>query len=369
MNKKDLFVFLGFALSLIFSFGSFFFSNLANFIVSSLSLIFFMVFYLKCRISNNGLKFSSFEFFIFLLFVFTSIFIFLFSYNKPLSLFVLWNLFITYLVGFFFYHSKFTSLLSVVKVAYVLYLLLIFLNLESLAVGVNGINVIIDGASRNVVSGIAIYLFVFICLLSERAEAKINYFYPASLLSIALLANSRTALILSFVLTVMVFIYNTRNYRIRKLAFFCALLLVGLTTLSTEVWYSYLSGTRLSEGLQSIRYEMWREYIQSIDFESFFIGVNLDRLPLISSFNNNPHNSYIYAHSMFGFAAFIWFLFLSFSVLYSFIVGRYFIGSLMLIIVVRAAFDIGFFLGKFDFVLFTTLLYLYQPHDSGCKEA
>ena len=45
---------------------------------------------------------------------------------------------------------------------------------------------------------------------------------------------------------------------------------------------------------------MWRSYFQAQDWRSVLLGIDLSKVDVVSDYNNNPHNSFIRFHSLFG---------------------------------------------------------------------
>lgn len=169
-----------------------------------------------------------------------------------------------------------------------------------------------DFGSVNLVTAI---LF-FISSISFFVSRNI-YLLVVSILSMTffgIIGDSRSALILVLMLIILGVVFIIINFKKRStryLAFLGISLLFSTFTLSIfSQLFEILADTRLySFGLQSVRFVMWGEWYESLDFESVFLGIDLMQLPMIAMYNGNPHNSLIYAHSRYGFSAVILFLF------------------------------------------------------------
>lgn len=197
--------------------------------------------------------------------------------------------------------------------------------------------------------------------------ASVNFFVTrnvslliVSIISMAffgILGDSRSALFLVLMLISLGMVVTYRKFKKRSTRYLALLAFILLVTISTfsmiSQFMEVMSDSRLYNfGLQSVRFVMWAEWYERLDFESVFLGIDLMQLPMLALYNGNPHNSLIYAHSRYGFSAILLFLFVIYYMI-RFI--RYdIVGFLILFFIIsRAMFDsLVFFLPLDVFIYF-----------------
>lgn len=157
-------------------------------------------------------------------------------------------------------------------------------------------NLIFFQASRNIVATYIIFPTIA-CFFILRQQ---KMFILLSLISLAIcfLLKGRTAIILSSIL-VCVAIYRCYGLRFLILAsiciapFFLLISFVGVEEL-------FISHTNFSEGLETTRSIIYAEYFNDFSIEDFILGRSFEGMSIISILNNNPHNSFLLIHSLFG---------------------------------------------------------------------
>lgn len=133
------------------------------------------------------------------------------------------------------------------------------------------------------VSGTILYLMIFIsCVMSF----------------------GRSGILTSFLLLVSLFFYFERGITYKKLFFPVVSLFALVYFLSmfyvdiiNTGYFDYLKDKGVDDGYRGL---MKDEYISSLTIKNLFFGMDISKLPYISSFNNNPHNTYIFLHSNLG---------------------------------------------------------------------
>jgi len=221
------------------------------------------------------------------------------------------------------------------------------------------INLYFSRSSRNAVSMIFIFSCIFLYLSYLNGNKKISLFPSIVLLIIAFMSYGRSGIILSVVIFISIWIYiHFDNLSMLKLTLFfiCSILMLLLFI----NFNSYiLTNTRLSEGLESPRFLMTEAYFSEIDIVNLIIGFDYRKIPIISKYNNNPHNSFIFLHYNIGLGS----VFLLVVILIYFIKGliNYSLKNILIIIfclvfLLRVFFDNIAFIGMYDFLFFYSLL-------------
>jgi hypothetical protein len=158
-------------------------------------------------------------------------------------------------------------------------------------------------SSRNAVSATALFLQILHSTAYYRANKRLPKITPAITFLIAILAYGRSGVALSAGLVVFTFAVTfLKTKPIYKLAFSFVILIFFLLlseniTLAENIIFNK---TNFSSGLESPRTLMVQQYWESMDLISFLVGSDLSTVPIISQYNNNPHNSIIYGHSQYG---------------------------------------------------------------------
>ncbi|MCP2005424.1 UNVERIFIED_ORG: hypothetical protein J2Y78_003964 [Buttiauxella agrestis ATCC 33320] len=157
-------------------------------------------------------------------------------------------------------------------------------------------NLIFFQASRNIVATYIIFP-VIACFFVTRQKSFFMFLALISLFMCFLL-KGRTAIILSSIL-VCVAIYRCYGLKVLLLTGLCFAPLVLIINIGM-IFEKFTANTNFSEGLETTRSIIYAEYFSDFNLQDFFIGRNFDSMPIITLLNNNPHNSFILIHSLFG---------------------------------------------------------------------
>ena len=68
--------------------------------------------------------------------------------------------------------------------------------------------------------------------------------------------------------------------------------------------------SRLSEGVESSRFQIWSSYFEHMDFPNFFLGCDSANFPIIKQYDGNPHNAFLSFHHRMGIIGFLTFIYL-----------------------------------------------------------
>ncbi|MDS1140043.1 hypothetical protein RE432_06315 [Pusillimonas sp. SM2304] len=171
-------------------------------------------------------------------------------------------------------------------------LLLILLGLDA--------NHIFSG-SRNTISMILVCLGSIFLLANYGKGQRLDILLYALVFLCCILAVGRSGIIASFILLISVAFKYWKPFTYGKL--FMGLLLVILFSSFVIYVYEYTSYFYYikNKGLaDSYRTRMLFEYLNSLGPGNLFFGTELSKLPYISSFNSNPHNTFLLLHSQYG---------------------------------------------------------------------
>ena len=222
-------------------------------------------------------------------------------------------------------------------------------------------NEIYEGLSRNHAGFAVVFYTIFLTF-----HLKITYnkypLIPAILsLVLSFFLIGRTSMIVSALLLAIVFYFKFQDKKVVRFTILAFVLAIS--------YYLYLTfqsvlfeETNLNQGLDTPRWELWRIYIDNINFINLFTGVEVSELPLYSHHGNNPHNSFIKFHSRVGFGCIV-FIALYFVSLYHYLKSRNtYIFFLLLLLTIRAFFDSDILIGNFDFIFFIITFYWTTNH-------
>lgn len=293
-------------------------------------------------------------------------FIILFPFSVFLSLFG--ERFGPLFTFLYFLYSFFISIYLLIKPKnsfwfsyYIFYFLLVWFFVNGLNHGFDpqGLNNFLPLSSRNYISSFFIFSSIYIYVSCLNYNKKIRFHPTIITLVVSFLSYGRSSIIASSLLLIIVFLYKFSNKQILY-----KLVLILLFILMMIIIYNFLApfiinNTKFEQGLKSPRIEMNIAYMKNLSWLNLMIGYDYTKIPIISTYGGNPHNSYIDLHYDIG-LGFI--LFILITIIY-FLKGilsiknkNIFIVGLSLVFLFRGFFDIIVFTGLFDFVFFYSIL-------------
>ena len=210
---------------------------------------------------------------------------------------------------------------------------------------------LLPGRSRNIVSAYLIIFQIYYFLLCEINSKKVNSFLSFFTFVNCVLLFGRTGIALGFIL-LLFSVYKSYG----------KVFLIGLLTLGSMflgVIYTYIfTQTNFERGLDSPRSALFREYFMGINEYEIFFGRNITQCcSLITSYGDNPHNSFLLGHSQFGIMHTITFIIIFLVVILSRKIELVFLLSILYF---RYFFDtIGMF-SVFDIPIFLIFIQAYK---------
>lgn len=158
-------------------------------------------------------------------------------------------------------------------------------------------NLIFYHASRNIVATFVI--FPVICCFLFTKDHMALLLLALLTVFICFLLKGRTALLLSFVI-MCIALYRAFGIKVLLIFFLLSIPLFFYINVN-ELSESIVTHTNFSEGLKTARSVIYDEYFSNFTLTDFVLGRSFDGMIIINVLNNNPHNSFLLVHSLFGF--------------------------------------------------------------------
>lgn len=205
-------------------------------------------------------------------------------------------------------------------------------------------------ASYNLISAVIVYVTVF--LISVYKDSVFKSLLPLSIaVVICFFLYARSSIAVVF----MAFLWwLSFRIKIRYLFWVFVLIVLVLVFWDNGLLDLYSQTKFSSSGLDSPRWEMWRSYFQAQDWRSVLLGIDLSKVDVVSDYNNNPHNSFIRFHSLFGLLGLALLIFVLIYV--AFFSPLFYKGAVFLLLI-RASTDVIVMPGFLDFYFFLVLIY------------
>ena len=210
---------------------------------------------------------------------------------------------------------------------------------------------LLPGRSRNIVSAYLIIFQIYYFLLCEINSKKINSFLSFFTFVNCVLLFGRMGIALGFILLLF------SVYRSYGKAFFIFLLSLGGVFFGAIYTYIFTQ-TNFERGLDNPRAALFREYFMGIDEYELFFGRNISQCcSLITSYDGNPHNSFLLGHSQFGIMHTIIFFIIFLVVILS---KRIELVFFMVLLYFRYSFDVIGMFSVFDIPIFLIFIQAYK---------
>lgn len=277
----------------------------------------------------------------------------------------------SFLIPFYLFgHLGFCVLLfryriNAFMVKVILCLFTLYVSFHALVLGTD-LNYLVGG-SRNLVGWVGLALGILYYGIKYHNKQELDVHTAIIVLFLALVAVGRSTIIAAVVMLIGVLVHKFDYYSILK-----KLLFIGGIILSSIVTYIYLSSF-IEEKLyrfgdrgfdSSERDIMLKAYLNKIDGSTLISGVSAEQYPF-SLLEGNFHNSFLLAHSTFGF---IFFVIISVLLISFFYRGAktIFPKFLLLSYCLRISTDTIAFVGFFDFLMLFLLCLIFRPktHES-----
>lgn len=228
-------------------------------------------------------------------------------------------------------------------------------------------NTVFSGYSRNGYSAILL-LFTMGYLFSRAYKGRtISLVLLSMVVACSVPLYGRTGIAISLMLFIGSIWYRSSRLGIGLV--FLISLFIGF--FFSDISAYFLKSTNFSAGMESLRIEMWWDYLSRLTFIDLLFGLNLNSVPIIFENGGNPHNAFFLLHSYFGLGVFLLLVFLVISFLYLIRGKHFFLLVLLFCYLARAFFDIIYLFGLFDYLVFPVLFFYVFTGDNylkGCRE-
>ena len=208
--------------------------------------------------------------------------------------------------------NKYDKKYIIIKVFYYFMFLYAIIVLLMLGLGISADNIWLG--SRNL-SGLLFVTYGSLFLLYQPATnyLKLKKTFYFIVFIICVLSIGRSGIITSFILLIAAILETyslklTKNQVFKFLVGIIALIFIGLcfkyflSFFNALSQFEYLRSAGVEDNYRSLMIE---EFFNNYSIKTFLFGMDLSSLPYISSFENNPHNGYIYLNATFGIVAII----------------------------------------------------------------
>jgi hypothetical protein len=216
------------------------------------------------------------------------------------------------------------------------------------------------GSSENFVSSWLIVSAVAVITTGYRAR-KAYILYPAIIaLVVSYFLYTRASIAVALILLFSIVFFR---FGLKKTLLLCLGSVVLFFFSDLESGYSFLNyfidNTKFgSQGIESPRWMLWEAYFRDMNIISFLIGTDLSYIPEIGAYSNNPHNSLIRFHAMFGVVP----MFFLIGIVFYIIKRSSFYSVMILIFLARASTDIILFGVYLDVLLMLVVLSSIYDH-------
>ena len=184
---------------------------------------------------------------------------------------------------------------------------------------------IIEGASTNGIPSYFIVLQITLSLVTYSETKRLPLYSGALTMVIAVLGIGRGSILAAALILALSLVFNFfRDVYIKRwskvlflLGLCCVVMLVVIANFDEIYDYAY-SRTNLSRGLyDSARADMIDDYLSKISVSSLFLGASFEGTVISHLYGNNPHNSFIRAHSYLGLGPLLMVIFAPVCLLFS----------------------------------------------------
>ncbi|EOV0647198.1 hypothetical protein ACOIOT_002894 [Cronobacter turicensis] len=220
-------------------------------------------------------------------------------------------------------------------------------------------NFIFYHASRNIVATFVLFPVICCFLFIKKSRPLLAIAFLTMFM--CFLLKGRTALLLSVVI-MCVALYRAFGIKVLTAIILLSSPLFFYLNLD-EINASIAAHTNFSEGLKTTRSVIYDEYFSNFSLADFVFGRSFDGMVIINTLNNNPHNSFLLIHSLFGFLPAI-ILILMFFIAGLMIFFRYgFIAALLFALIpIKAMTDSVIFFNILDVFYMLPLMFLFNRY-------
>lgn len=246
-----------------------------------------------------------------------------------------------------------------------LWLYLIFFLYKSIFVDlVNPNNIFEDfGLSRNYPGYLLVAFGIFSSFSRYYTVQSLPIVMPILSVVIAFFLEGRSSLAIMLVVSILcIFFWSYKKSWSITIA---SVIFLSMIYFWNDIMFLY-SFTRFdTEGTESLRTTLWIDYFNHLDFLNLLFGPNTTKMPIIASFDGNPHNAYLNFYDRMGLLGITSLLVLHIKAIILYIKKRqYIVLSLIVLYGLRLMVD-SLLVSTLDFILYTLLFYpILKKNDS-----
>lgn len=230
---------------------------------------------------------------------------------------------------------------------------------------------LIPGSSANGITSYLILLQVNYSICYYLYKNKIDLISPLFTLGVALLGFGRGSILAAMLIVVVslfFWIFKKKGMRIfGYLTLIFLFIFFIFLKYQTQIAEFLVANTKLSAGLvDDSRAQILRDYIQKINFLTFFVGTDYSNTSIVNLYGGNPHNSFIRAHHIFGLPYLLFVVFIPALVIFKreLLLDILFFGALFLVLYFRIFSEPIIFPTIFDFFYWTPLIIILRLSNS-----
>lgn len=209
---------------------------------------------------------------------------------------------------------------------------------------------------------ISVYLLGFLAviyLIERRQNVSSSIWLPLLCLLASFFGLNRSGILCSSVFCLLIFCEKLKN----KYIVISTFTVLAILYFAFQYYFGYLIDfIDLIEAkedfayVENPRYEILNAYLSQLSVSKLFLGQDISRISLISAFNNNPHNSYVILFATCGVLAFFY-VYLIIKALVWYLKHDKFLAGAVVVLLLRAWFDMVYCGKIFDFAIIAFILY------------
>lgn len=219
--------------------------------------------------------------------------------------------------------------------------------------------------SRNYPGFLLVSFNIMYLFLLYIVKLKVNLLLPFISLVISIFLYGRSSIGSLLFLNVVVLYFIVKRVSI-KWAFFliiCLLIILVISMSNLEMIFDLSSFH--DKGLESSRFDIWKDYFNHLGFINLFVGIDLFQVPLAAKYNGNIHNSFLNLQARTGIGLFVFFYIFGKSLSRYVKKDNAYVLLLLVIFSIRVFFDSSIFIGNLDFIYYILLFYPLYKHNKN----
>lgn len=255
---------------------------------------------------------------------------------------------------YFVWNARGSSLVSFV---YVIFLLFTIYNIVLNDYGPLEFDSFFSGIGRNGYSALLFSFLVGYCVERVLNEKPVSIILVALGFFVMIPLYGRSSIIAAGIVLFGSILKGAGRFSYFYLIIFIVVIFWGGDQISN--YSNILDATNFRSGTDSERWDVFNEWVVSLDVANILIGTDLTKLSTVVALDGNPHNSFIRLHSFFGISLIVLIALLLMSMALMTYDKQFFLICIFLAIVFKCFFDIIYFIGDQDFLLYPVLFYVF----------